>query len=133
MDHIKTIIVDDIETMHTALREFVEEELNHKVIAEAYNGLEFLELNNNHTADIILMDVEMPVMDGIEAAKKVLWDYPYLRIIAITMYQEKVYLQKLIEAGFKGCIFKQNIFHELERAVSTVMNDKIYFPDNIKL
>lgn len=133
MNVLKTIIVDDAETMHVALKEYTEGELNCKVIAQAYNGKEFLALENQALADIILMDIEMPQMDGIEAAKLILWQYPFLKLIAITMYQDQVYLQNLIEAGFKGCIFKQNIFNELGKAIRTVMNGGVYFPKNMKL
>lgn len=133
MRKLKTIIVDDVQTMHQALREFVEIELDCEVIGEAYNGKELLNLENIYLADIILLDIEMPEMDGIEAAKLVLWKYPFLKIIAITMYQDRVYLQNLISAGFKGCVFKQNIFGELDRAIDVVTKGKMFYPKNIKM
>jgi two-component system nitrate/nitrite response regulator NarL len=111
----------------------MENELNCEVIAEAYTGVEFLELDCHSSADLILMDIEMPEMDGILAVKKILWKYRSLKLIAITMYQDHVYLKNLVEAGFRGCVFKQQLFTDLKDAISVVMKDQLYFPENIKL
>ena len=92
---MKVIIVDDSRIFREGLKFFIQENSNWQVISEASNGQEFLELNNLHLADIVLIDIEMPVMDGIEATKKVLWQHPNLKIIAITMYMDKVYLKQL--------------------------------------
>ena len=57
-----------------------------------------------------------------------LWNYPYLKIIAITMYRDTVNLQSLIRAGFMGCVFKPQIYEELPAAIDAVVNGKRYFP-----
>lgn len=133
MKNLKFILVDDNNEFRKALGELLEIEFSAKIIAEASNGKEFLELNNSYHADIILMDLFMPEMNGIEATKPYVWKYPHSKIIAITMHAEKAYLQQLVEAGFKGCIFKNNIFNELKNAVEAVLDNKFYFSDKIKL
>jgi DNA-binding NarL/FixJ family response regulator len=79
------------------------------------------------------MDIAMEQMDGIEATKLVLWREPQLKIIAVTMHSEKVYLLQLIEAGFKGCVFKPEIFNQLSYAIETVLEGKLFIPDNISI
>lgn len=127
----KIILVDDNIQFRTNLKNYIESDLNCIVIAEASNGNEFILLPNIKHADVILMDIAMDGMDGFEATQQILWKCFHLQIIAITMHMEKVYLVQLLETGFKGCVFKSDIFNHLRVAIDTVMNGKFYFPQNI--
>lgn len=127
------IIVDDNITFRDSLQFFIETSLKQNVIGIFSDGLEFLENSNNHLADIILMDIEMANLNGIDAVKKALWENPFLKFIAITSYTERAYLLDLLDAGFKGCVFKTKIFDELEKAIYEVNNGNYYFPDDIKI
>ena len=130
---MKIIIVDDNKTFREGIKYFLERCLNYDVIEIVDDGAAFLKLKNVHTADIILMDIQMPQINGIHATKRVLWDMNYLKIIAITMYNDNAYLTELIEAGFKGYVIKNQIYEELQKAIETVASGKLYFPSYIKL
>jgi DNA-binding NarL/FixJ family response regulator len=130
---MEIIIVDDNAAFREDLKFFLEQKLNHKVIAEAESGEQFLEMKKKLQSDIVLMDISMKQLDGFETAKRITTVYPYLKIIAITMYMEKVYLIKLVESGFRGCVFKNDIFHSLDLAIHEVFEGKVYFPDEIEL
>ncbi|NOZ47627.1 MAG: response regulator transcription factor [Chlorobi bacterium] len=130
---IKIIIVDDNRVFLEGLAFYLEELLSYKIINKAYDGYEFLCLYNLHIADIILMDIEMPMLKGTEAAKKALIKNESLNIIAITNYKDKVYLTELVESGFKGCVFKSNIYDEINLAINTVLEGKLFFPETINL
>jgi DNA-binding NarL/FixJ family response regulator len=130
---MKIIMVDDNVAFRTNLKKYLEASLGYEVIAEASNGRLFLDLPNLRDADIILMDIAMDEMDGIEATKLVLWHNPKFKIIAVTMHSEKVYLLQLIEAGFKGCVFKPEIYSQLANAIRTVMEGDLFIPDNIPI
>jgi DNA-binding NarL/FixJ family response regulator len=133
MKNIKFIIVDDSEKFRQALKDYLVTEFSSLVIAEASNGTGFLNLDVLFQADIIIMDLFMPDMNGLEVTQSLLWKYPYLKVIAVTMHADKAYLKQLLETGFKGCIFKSNIFDEVKIAVDHVMNNKLYFPKYINL
>lgn len=129
----KIIIVDDNEIFRRSLEFHLKITLKYEVIGIAADGDEFLALNNIYNADIILMDIEMPVLNGFAAAQKAICSYINLNIIAITDYQDKAYLKNLIKTGFKGCVFKKNLFDEIELAIKYVLNNKLYFPEDIEL
>ncbi|NOQ24203.1 MAG: response regulator [Bacteroidales bacterium] len=124
---MKILIVDDNDQFREDLSFFLEHNLKHKIIAEAANGEEFLELGNIIEADIILMDLNMKEINGFESTKKILWQYPLLNIIAITMDYNNAILDKLIETGFKGFVYKTNIYEMLEMAIQTVNSGKLFF------
>jgi len=128
---LKVILVDDNESFRKALKNVLEKRYHIQIIGEASCGREFKKLTNLHLAHIILMDVMMPDIDGITLTKSALWGDSHLKFIAITMHFDKVYLTSLIEAGFKGCVFKSNIFREIPNAIQTVMSGKLYFPASI--
>lgn len=130
---IKVILVDDNEPFRNALKNLLVNKFHIEIIGEASCGAEFDKLSNLHLADVILMDLMITDTDGITLTKKALWTNSHLKFIAITMHNDKVYLTTLIEAGFKGCVFKSNIFSEIPNAIETVMAGKIYFPENISL
>lgn len=133
MNSIKIILTDDNDPFRNALKNVLINKFNADIIGEASSGAEFLKLTNLHLADIILMDVMIPDIDGITLTKETLWLQPTLRFIAITMHYDKVYLTTLMEAGFKGCVFKSNIFSEISGAISKVMSGRLYFPSDIIL
>ncbi len=130
-DNIKVIIVDDNIQFRKHFKNYIENKLNYKVIAEASNGIEFLKLSNIYRADIVLMDIAMDEMDGFETTKRAIWDYNKIQVIAVTMHSEKVFLIKLIETGFKGCVFKNRIFEDLPKAIDEVLQGDLFFPDGI--
>ncbi len=128
---MKLILVDDNTTFLESLKHFVEGALNHEVIASYTTAKSLLQEKVYAKADLILMDIEMPELNGIEATRKLIWKLSDLKIIAITNYQDKAYLTELIGAGFKGCIFKDQVFDQLQKAINEVNSSKIYFPKNI--
>ncbi len=133
MRPLKVILVDDNNIFRNALKLILVQQYHIQIIGEASSADEFWQLNHNMTADIILMDIMMPGVDGITLAKKILINDHYIKIIAITMHVDKVYLISLIEAGFVGCIFKNDLFNTLKPALDTVMMGKRFFPKNMLL
>jgi DNA-binding NarL/FixJ family response regulator len=130
---VKLILVDDNLPFRTALKKLLEIQYGCIVIAEASNGEEFLELNNIPDADMILMDLMMPKMDGYNAAKIITWRYPFLKIVAITMHYDNAYLFDLIEKGFKGCILKSDLYNKIYDAIITIQKGDLFFPKELLL
>lgn len=130
---LKIIVIDDNKIFRESISHYITKRLGYEVIASFEDSLEFLESPIYYKADIVLMDIEMPKMDGITLTKKLILKDASLKIIAITSYQDKAYLTKLIYAGFKGCVFKNNIYEELNKAIKKVLNKRLYFPNDIKM
>ena len=124
---MKLILVDDNQLFRSDLKFFVENKLNHTVIAEASNGAEFLMLPNIGDADLILMDLTMDTMNGFEATQRLLWDYAYSKVIAITMDTENAILEKLIKTGFRGFVYKMDIFSLLQETLLKVERGEYVF------
>jgi len=130
---IKIIIVDDCLMFQRVMKEVLVKEINCEIIGEASNGEEFLLLDNIHVADIILMDIKMPKLNGFETAKKVTYLYPNAKLIAVTMFSEKIYLDQIVKAGFKGGILKSNFFNNISPAIERVMSGHFYFANDFEL
>jgi two-component system, NarL family, response regulator NreC len=132
MKRLKFILVDDNDTYREVLKTLLIRKYDAIILAEASNADEMLKINNLNEVDIILMDLMMPGKNGINLAKELLWYRKHdLKIIAITLHADKVYLVSLIEAGFKGCILKNDLVKQIGEAIEEVMNSKIYFPEEI--
>lgn len=128
---IRVIIVDDHEIFRCGLRMVINKLGYAKVVAEAADGTDFLELIKNEETDLVLMDINMPVMNGIEATQKALQMQPDLKIIALTMYREDRYIQKMIDAGAKGFLLKNIRKEVLDRALQAVYNGKTYYSEEL--
>ena len=125
------IIVDDHLIFRQGLKSLITIEEIATVIAEASNGLEFIELLSQHTPDLVLMDIDMPLMNGIEATQKALELIPGLKIIVFTMFGDEEYYYKMIDLGVKGFILKSSGIKELEKAIQDVMSGESYFSNEL--
>ena len=126
----KIILVDDNETFRKAMHTLFAKTGNNQIIAEASNGQEFLyklKKFNNANIDIVLMDIQMPVMDGIEASKRALLYKPDLKIIALTTFGDSEKVSLMIEAGVCSHIFKYSVYENLENVINLALNNKNFF------
>jgi DNA-binding NarL/FixJ family response regulator len=127
MEIVKIIIVDDHLIFRKGLNTILNELENVKVVGEAGNGHELLELLKKQETDLIFMDIKMPGMDGIEATRKVLQKYPDLKVIALTMFDEIGYFNEITDAGAMGFLLKKTTREELGKAIEQVMAGESYF------
>ena len=131
IEKIKVMVVDDHEIFRNGLIMVLNRIDNVQVIGEASNGEEFLTKLNAMHPDIVFMDIKMPKMNGIDTTIEALKRYPELRIIAITMFGEEEYLQKMINAGGYGFLLKNSSIDEIERAVNVVHQGKNCYSDEL--
>jgi len=129
LEIISVIIADDHVIFRKGLATILNEIPTVKVVGETSNGHELLDLLKTQKADVILMDIKMPGMDGIEATRKVSAKYPATQIIALTMHEEIGYFNKMVEAGAKGFLLKNTNKDQLEVAINTVFEGENYFAD----
>lgn len=125
------IIVDDHLIFRQGLKSLITSENIATVIGEASNGKEYLELLSHLNPDLVLMDIDMPHMNGMEATQKSLSLMPDLKIITFTMFGDEEYYYKMIDLGVKGFILKSSGISELERAISEVMQGESYFSNEL--
>lgn len=129
---IKLIIVDDHEIFRNGLKMVMSRLKYIDIAGEAENGSEFLQmLDADNLPDIVLMDIEMPQMNGIDATRMALEKYPNLRIIALTMFNEDEYIQNMIDLGIKGFLIKNINKETLDRAIQTVNNGGSFYSEEL--
>ena len=127
----KIIIVDDHLIFRQGLTSIITSENIATVIGEASNGIEFMELISKMKPDIVLMDIDMPHMNGLDATEKAIKLIPELKIIVFSMFSDEEYYHKMIERGVKGFILKTSGINELENAIHEVMRGESYFSNEL--
>lgn len=131
VEKIRIIITDDHQLFRNGLRILLNAFPEFEVTGEASNGEEFLKLIRDTCADVALMDINMPEMDGIEATRKALKICPELNIIALSMYGEEEYYYKMVDAGAKGFVLKDSDISEVKEAILTVNKGGSYFSQEL--
>ena len=127
----KIIIVDDHTLFRNGLRILLNSLNSYRVVAEAANGQEFLDLLDKTEVDLVLLDIDMPVMDGITAAGLALQKRPNLKIITLSMYGEEDYYYKMVDAGVKGFLLKNSDMTEVKNALEAVYEGGNYFSSEL--
>lgn len=130
---MKLIVVDDNKSFLEAVTFFLEEKLHFNVIDKFSSGIDLLDSYKLNQVDIILLDIEMPNMHGFEVAKRLLYKYNHLKIVAVTNHTDKVFLNDLISSGFKGFVPKNTVFDHMAETLKQVYNNEYSFPNYLKL
>jgi DNA-binding NarL/FixJ family response regulator len=131
MPAINIIIVDDHSLFRNGMKLLLSSAGNFSIMAEASNGKEFLELLEQMTPDIVLMDIDMPEMNGIDATIKALEKISDLKIICLSMYGEEEYYYKMIEAGVCGFLLKNSDINDVKTAIITVYEGGKFFSQEL--
>jgi DNA-binding NarL/FixJ family response regulator len=127
----KIFIVDDHQMFRDGIKFLLTNIKNVEVVGEAENGKIFLQAIENQMPDIVLMDISMPEMNGVEATRTAMEKYPDLKIIALSMFGDEEYYYKMIHAGVKGFVLKESGSDELEEAINKVMNNQNFFSQEL--
>lgn len=128
---VKIALVDDHQMFKDGLRFVLGQVPDFEICYEASSGKEFLDLLDVSKPDIVLMDISMPEMDGIQATEMAIQKHSDLKIIALSSYTDDVYYYKMIKAGIQGFVLKKSGKEELEQAVKNVLSGINHFPQNM--
>ena len=126
MRKIRVLIVDDHALVRAGIRSLLALVENIEVIGEASDGKEALLKIERHTPDVVLMDLAMPKMGGLEATRRLRRDFPGIKVLALTQYDDSEYVIPVIEAGARGFVTKMVAFSELATAIQTVYRGESY-------
>ena len=128
---IKVIIADDHKIMRDGLKSMLEKQRDIEIIAEASDGRTTVELAIKLKPDVIIMDVAMPDMNGIEATRQIIEKSPKIKVIALSMHSDKQFILEMLNAGASGYLLKDCAFHELINAIHSVASNRSYLSPEI--
>lgn len=131
MNEIKIILADDHKLLRDGLRNIIEQKSNMYIIGEASDGREAIKICAKLVPNILVIDVAMPGLNGIEAARQIHKNNPDIRIIGLSMHSGKQFIQGMFKAGAFGYLLKDGDSDELITAITTVMQNKKYLSKDI--
>jgi two-component system response regulator NreC len=117
------MLVDDHQIIRQGLRSLINRQQTMEVVAEAEDGRQAVRLAVEHSPDVIVMDVTMPNLNGIEATRQILRGNPNARVIALSMHADEEFVSRMLEAGARGYMLKDCAFEELVGAIQTVLTN----------
>lgn len=130
---IKVILVDDHRLIRYGLQSILKDEPSILVVGEAENGAQLINLLETTPVDVVLMDIKMPEMDGFEVAAHIQQNFNSIKVLALTMFQNEDYLNRMMELGVQGYILKNISKEELVHAVQMIANGNNYISAEITL
>jgi DNA-binding NarL/FixJ family response regulator len=128
---IKVIIADDHKIMRDGLRAILDKQKDIDIIGEAADGRETIAMALKLSPDVILMDVSMPDINGIDAARRILEKSPGVKVLALSMHSDQKFIAEMLSAGAAGYLLKDCAAGELVTAVQTVMKNRSYLSPDI--
>jgi DNA-binding NarL/FixJ family response regulator len=128
---IRVLVADDHPVVRTGLAAVLVQEADLELVAEAENGERAVTLYREHQPDVCLMDLRMPVLDGVEAIRTITAEFPAARILALTTYEGDADIRRALEAGARGYLLKDMLLTEVIRAVRAVRRGERVIPNAV--
>lgn len=126
MNTVSVLLVDDHELVRRGLRSFLNSRTDILIVGEAESGEQALTLAQDVKPDVVIMDISMPGMDGMEATRRLKSQYPECNVLALTVHEDKQYFIEMLSAGASGYITKQAAADELGAAIQSVAAGQVY-------
>jgi len=126
LNEYKILLADDHKIVRDGLRALLEKEPGMSVIAEANNGRATVQLARELLPDLVIMDIGMPDLNGIDATRQIVAELPSVKVIALSMHSDRRFVVQMFRAGASGYLLKDCAFEELARAVRAVLKDQTY-------
>jgi len=131
MSNVKILLADDHKIVRDGLRTLIDSEPGMEVVAEAEDGRSAVRLSQDLLPDVIIMDIAMPDMNGIDATRVIIRENPRVKVIALSMYSDRRFVSGMLEAGASGYLLKDCAFEELVRAIRSVVSHQTYLSPKI--
>lgn len=131
MDKIRVLLVDDHVILREGLRSLLNLYEDMEVVGEAMDGAQALELLQQLEVDVVVMDMAMPGMGGLEATRHIINLFPYIKILVLSQHDDERYVLRVCQAGALGYVLKRSASNELVAAIHTVFNGESYLPPTI--
>ena len=128
---IRVLIADDHKIMLAGLRSLLEKQTDFEVVGEAENGRKAVQMAQEKTPDVVVMDVSMPDLNGIEATMQIIESLPKTRVVALSMHSDKRFVMGMLRAGASGYLLKDCASQELANAIAQVAGGKKYLSPEI--
>lgn len=128
---IFVLLVDDHAIILKNLQYLIEKSEDIQDVATASSGMEAVAQANSRCPDIVVMDISMPLMDGIEATRQILLQCPLTRVLMLSTYDSPDYVRRALEVGAKGYVLKDSMANELPDAIRTLFMGNYYFSQKI--
>lgn len=128
---VRILLADDHQIMREGLKALLEKHSSLEVIAEAENGIETMEIARREKPDVIIMDIAMPDINGIEATRQLKTEIADIKIVALSMHSDRRFVTEILKAGASAYVLKQSAFKDLEKAIKSVMVNRTFLSADI--
>jgi two-component system, NarL family, response regulator NreC len=131
MKKVRILLADDHTVMRAGLRALLERQPNLEVVGEAGDGRQTVELASSHVPDVVVMDIAMPTLNGVEATRRMVSKQPAISVVILSMYSDESYVMRALEAGARAYLLKDSAVSDLIRAIEAVSQGKSFFSPKI--
>lgn len=128
---MKILLVDDHKLIRDAIYSYLEEDAKFDVIGQVGNGQQALDFLAEQSVDVVMMDINMPVMDGVVCTKEITKEWPEIKVLALTMMSDNQHIKQMMNAGALGYILKNCTEEEVKDALRTVASGETYYSEEV--